>query len=65
MIIITNPKLKQHALEDIAELHTSRPLIKDETTNTMYFMKWYTQKYIMKKFDLSKEDVEEYLHESE
>ena len=61
MKIITNRKLKQGALEDIAELLAKRPKVVDGLSNKVYWMITYTQTYIMKKFDLSKEEVEEYL----
>jgi len=62
MLQITDPKYKAGALEDIAELNLESAMVKDAVTNTMYFMKWRTQQYIISKFGLSKEDVEEYLN---
>ncbi len=64
MFIITDPRLQQGALEDIAELLAKRPKVMDGLSNKSYWMITYAETYIMKKFDLSMERVEEYLNDN-
>jgi len=61
MLIITERKLKQSALEDIAELNAKRPEVVDGLSNKIYWMITYAQAYIMKKFCLTSKEVNDYL----
>ena len=63
MLQIDNKKYKQSALEDIANLQNNTPQINDNVSDKMYFMIWHTRTYIIKKFNLSNEEVRKYLEE--
>ncbi len=72
MLKITDEKYRQSALEDIAELEGKRisgiRTRKSPTDDRIPFVDYFAieknKGYIMEKFDLSKKEVEEYLHGS-